>query len=422
LTGVVTSSLPAPLRAQAAAEQRQWKDRTEYDLFEAARTGTDPNANIAKLDEWKKGYADSQFIKERRALYIANYVKLGKLQDVVNVAKETLAADPNDFTSLYYITLYTTALVPPGSTTVPPETLDQGEKAANGMLGVLDKQKPANMADPQWEAAKKPIAAVAHTTLGWISMQRKENEKAEGEFKQSLAMNPANGDVAYWLGIVEAAQKKPDKMPETLFYFARAGNYDGQGAASQGIRTAANNYLDKAYVTYHGSKDGLDDVKSQAKANAAPPAGYKIVSVLDLEKDKMAKAEAEAKEHPERAMYMNIKAALTAPDGADYFSKNMKDALAPTFKGKVVKLEPATNPKTIVLSAIDGTTPDMTLKMEAAMPGTVEVGTELSFEGVSESFTADPFMVIFKVEPAKLHGWTGKAAAPVRRAPPAKKR
>ncbi len=90
----------------------------------------------------------------------------------------------------------------------------------------------------------------------------------------------------------------------------------------------------------------------------------------------------------------------------------MKGAQVPTLKGKVVKLEPETKPKTIIMALEDGTTPDATLKFEMALPGKVDSGTELSFEGVPESYTASPFMVVFNVEPDKLHGWTGKNAPP----------
>ena len=77
-------------------------------------------------------------------------------------------------------------------------------------------------------------------------------------------------------------------------------------------------------------------------------------------------------------------------------------------------MTPALKPKTVVLAMEDGTTPDATLKFEMALAGKVEVGTELSFEGVPESYTASPFMVVFTVEKDKLHGWTGKnAPAPV---------
>lgn len=419
LTGVA-GSLTAPLHAQAAAAggtERQWKDRAEFDLFEAARTGKDAAGNIGKLDEWKSKYPETQFLAERKALYLQNYVAAGKTQDLVNQAKDILSTDPNNFTALYYITLYTPALAA-GTSAVPPDVLDQGEKAANGMLANLDKQKPATMADAQWDTTKKPIAAIAHTTLGWISMQRKENEKAESEFKQSLGLNPANGDVAYWLGIVEAAQKSVAKMPEALFYFARTTAYDGQGAASAGNKTAASGYLDKAYTNYHGSKEGLDQLKQLAKTNAAPPPDWKLVSVVDIEKGKLAKEEEEAKANPAVALWKNLKSELTSPAGADYFSKNMKGTEIPTpFKARVLKLEPETNPKTLVVSVLDGTTPDATLKFENALPGKVEPGTEVSFRGVAETYTADPFMIVFNVDKDKLQGWTGKGAAPVHRAP-----
>ena len=99
----------------------------------------------------------------------------------------------------------------------------------------------------------------------------------------------------------------------------------------------------------------------------------------------------------------------------------MKDALLPTLKGKVVKLEPETKPKTVVLALEDGTTPDATLKFEMPLAGKVDPGTELSFEGVPQSYTASPYMVVFNVEPDKLHGWTGKNAPPAHHAPVHKK-
>jgi hypothetical protein len=103
----------------------------------------------------------------------------------------------------------------------------------------------------------------------------------------------------------------------------------------------------------------------------------------------------------------------------------MKDAQLPPLKGKVVKLEPAVKPKTILIAMedgkSDGSTADATLKFEMPLPGMVEPGTVLTFEGVPESYTASPLMVVFNVEKEKLTGWTGKNAPPVRRAAPTKK-
>lgn len=105
--------------------------------------------------------------------------------------------------------------------------------------------------------------------------------------------------------------------------------------------------------------------------------------------------------------------ALSAPDGPMYFDMGMKGAMLPTLKGKVVKLEPAVKPKTILVALedgkSDGTVADATLKFEMPLPGKVDEGTELTFEGVGESFTQAPFMLTMTVDPKdNLHGWTGK--------------
>ena len=118
--------------------------------------------------------------------------------------------------------------------------------------------------------------------------------------------------------------------------------------------------------------------------------------------------------------------ALSAPDGAMYFDMGMKGAMLPTLKGKVVKLEPAVKPKTVMVALedgkSDGTTADATLKFEMPLAGKVDVGTELTFEGVGESFTQNPFMVVMTVEKDNLHGWTGKnEPAPVHHTPAAAK-
>lgn len=118
-----------------------------------------------------------------------------------------------------------------------------------------------------------------------------------------------------------------------------------------------------------------------------------------------APARADTIAERELATWKRIKATLLAPDGQSYFDMNVKGALLPTFRGKVVSLEPGTNSTTIVLAIEDGVTPDATLKFYGPLKGKVDAGTKLSFEGVGESFTASPFMLVFHVDPDKLHGW-----------------
>jgi hypothetical protein len=231
-------------------------------------------------------------------------------------------------------------------------------------------------------------------------------------------LDPNNGEVDFFMGTVVYSQKNPQKISAALFYFARAASYDGTGGLAPAGRQQALSYVQRAYKGYHGSDEGFNDLVTLAKAQATPAGDYHIVSVKEIAEEKQKKEqEAEAKEDPQLKLWKQLKASLTAPDGASYFEMGMKGAQLPTLKGKVVKLDPETKPKTVVLSLEDGTTADATLKFEMPLAGKVEPGTELTFEGVPESYTASPYMVVFNVEADKLHGWTGKNAprAPIRK-------
>jgi len=121
-----------------------------------------------------------------------------------------------------------------------------------------------------------------------------------------------------------------------------------------------------------------------------------------------------------------LKAGLTGGDSATFF-ESMKDALLPgtatpgvtKFKGKIISMTPANRPKEIVLGIEKGDVGDATLKFEEALPGKVEAGEELAFEGVAKAFTKEPFMLTFEVEKEQLEGWTGKGGPAPAKAKPA---
>jgi hypothetical protein len=213
-------------------------------------------------------------------------------------------------------------------------------------------------------------------------------------------------------------------LPAAMFYFARAATIQGQTALPADAQKTAMTYVQKQYKNFHGSDEGFNDLLAAAKANPAPPAGFTIKNANELAQASAASEEEWAKAHPQEATWKNLKMALSAPDGVMYFDMGMKGAMLPTAKGKVVKLEPAVKPKTILVAIedgkSDGTVADATLKFEMPLAGKVDVGTELTFEGVGESFTQSPFMVTMTVDKDALHGWTGKnEPAPVHHRKPA---
>ena len=397
----------------AQGEKSPYKDPGEYTLYDSILKDTNPKTKLDKLQEWQTKYPDTTFLKQRKALFFDTYVKLNQPKDAVAAAKVILADDPKDFQALYYTMYFTRALAGNNPT---PDVLDQGEKAATAIVANIDTPPPNVTAD-QWKGARPGVEELGHATLGWIAMQRKSWDAAEGEFQKTLALDPNSAETDYFMGTVIAGEKNPQKMAAELFYFARAANYDGTGALSPAGRQQVADFLKKAYKSHHGSDEGFNDLVALAKAQPAPPADYHIRTAKEIAEDALKKQEAEDAKDPQLTLWKNIKMQLTGADGATYFGSSMKDAQLPTLKGKVVKLTPELKPKTLLLALEDGTTADATLKFEMALPGKVDVGTELTFEGVPESYTAMPYMVVFNVDADKLHGWTGKNPAPVHHAP-----
>ncbi len=115
---------------------------------------------------------------------------------------------------------------------------------------------------------------MAHKNLGFIAMQRKNWDEAEAEFQKALMMTPNDATVDYQMGTVIASEKKLEKLPAAMFYFARAATYQGQGALTPEGQKAALTYVQKQYKNFHGSDEGFNDLVAAAKANPTPPAGF----------------------------------------------------------------------------------------------------------------------------------------------------
>lgn len=415
VTGILV--LPTLVLGQDAAKQPQCKDQAECDLYNSILQDNNPKTKLEKLQQWEKANPDTQFIKIRRTLLITTYAANGQAAQGLAVAKQSLADDPKDFNALYYTMLLTQ---PAYTAKQDPGILADGENAAKALVATIDTP-PAGVAADQWAKLRPEVEVLCHTTLGFIAMQRKSWDGAEAELKKALQLNPNNSAVDYSLYITLASKKDNSNA---LFYYARAANYDGPGSLTPQQRQALQADLQKTYTIYHGNAADLDKVVASAKTSPNPPDGFHIDSKAEIAKKAaeadVAKQEQLAKDNPQLALWKNIKDQLKGADGATYFSSSMQGAKLPTLRGKVVSLDPETRPKSLVLALEDGVTGDATLKFEAALPGKVDAGTELTFEGVPESYTTAPFMVVFNVDKDDLHGWTGKNAAPAKKAAPKK--
>lgn len=424
--GISLVSLPLQGQGQTPSQpaQRNWKDRAEYDLYNAIVKEQNLNQKLTLLNSWKEKYPTSEYGQERLQFYLTTYFQLNQPDKVITAANEMLQHDPKNLTALYYV-----ALSMPRLTKPTPDDFSAGEKAANGLISNIDSFRPPNVSDADWTKARTDIELQAHTALGWISLQKKDPEAAqvaEKEFRKVLELNPNNAQVAYWLGTALLQQKKPERMSEALYQFARAASLEpSQGGFPADARKTIETYFVNAYTKYHGQdEEGLKQLREMAKSQPFPPADFKLKDVNELKAENEEKFR---KENPALSMWMTLKQELTGADGETYFNEKMKGADVPggaggidKFKGKLISMKPAIKPKELVLAIVDSNTPEVTINLDSPLPGKAEPGIEIGFSGVAASFTKAPFNVIFDVEKKNIVGWPVKETAPPRRTGPKK--
>ncbi|HLX44601.1 MAG TPA: hypothetical protein VKR43_14245, partial [Bryobacteraceae bacterium] len=285
VAALMAVSLASALTAQE--KKKEWKDRAEYELYESITKTQDPNQWLTILDKWKTQYAQSEYADVRRQMYLTTYRALNKPSEAFNAAVEVLKDNPNNLVALSAIVQYVYPLVPlnaqPGAEQI--SELDTAEKAANTILGNLDTiyskdNRPPEVTDEQANKAKPELKAFAQKTVGYISLARRDYEKAQVELTKALELDPTQAQVSYWLGTDVLAQNKtkPELQAVALYHFARAATYDGPSSLPASDRKQVMDYLNKVYGQYHGSNDGLDKLVATAKTRALPPPGFALKS------------------------------------------------------------------------------------------------------------------------------------------------
>ena len=290
---VITNGGSSP-RTSLAPSQPRWKDRAEYDLAQAIQKETDLSKRLSLLNNWKEKYPTSDFTFMRNDLFIQTYAGLRQPDKVITAGLDALQANPKDFSAMYLMALNVQLLPKPTT-----DDLAAGEKAANGILGAEGTffdpgKKPASTSDAAWVEAKTQADVLARVTLGWIALQKTDDETAEKELTKVLQLAPNastakqwpvdSAQVSSWLGTAIAheaiQQKKPELYPLALFQFARAASLDQpQGGLPVAARPSYDSYFVDAYTKFHGSAQGMEQLRELAKAQALPPVSFTIREV-----------------------------------------------------------------------------------------------------------------------------------------------
>jgi hypothetical protein len=227
---------------------------------------------------------------------------------------------------------------------------------------------------------------------------------AEADFKRALQRFPDNAFIAYQLGKALRCQQivGPEKVPQALYEFARAVVLDATLGGTIDPQSL-NTYFESLYYTCHGSMEGLDQLKTMAKASPLPPADLKIEKASII----VDRVNRGCEMYDPQRLWKTIKGILADPHNPTYFDTQLKDAALPLLKGTLVEARPACNSRELLVAIpLPGQrgnpVAEISLKLDAPLTGKPETGGTIQWTGVPKAFTKDPFMLTMETEQAKV--------------------
>jgi hypothetical protein len=444
--------------AAPAAKKKQTKDHGEFEIYnQAIKDANNPTQLLKDLDTWTQKYPDTDYQDERAYMYMQAYSKIQPPQPlkVIEYGQKLMAKDlktvfpepasqQNILTVLFQVTWNVATLPNPTA-----EQLALGEKAGKQLLEFVPTyfvaaNKPASLDDKAWADARADIEKRAKLALTSIrlapanqALAKNDCATAEKLYRQELAESPDNASVSYNLGRALSclAKSNPDKSAEyatmAIYQFVRAAVVDPTLGGTVEAKKIQD-YATSVYKSYHGSEEGLDQLRQTAKTSPTAPAGFTIKSesTVAAEKEKEFTSK-----HPQIALWMGIKRQLTDPaNGQQYFEGQLKDADVSgqggtrALKGVVLEGRPACRSRELLVAVPEPGQPagaaEITLKLDAPLTGRPAKG-EIEFDAVPRAFTREPFMLTMETEKAKVSGLkleTCAAAPAAKKSAPKKKK
>jgi tetratricopeptide (TPR) repeat protein len=372
-----------------------WTDRSEYDLVLTIRAEATPQKRLTLLDQWKVKYPQSELRQVRRELYLAAYQELSDNNHMLDVAKEMVTEQPDNFVGAYWCTLLI-----PGAKNPTAELWALGQKAA---ARLMSGTRPEAVPEAEWAKQKDSAELLGRRLKAWILWQSGDYPAAETEFQTYLSKNPNNAEMTAWYGMSLAAEKQPEKTSLALWQLARAASIKNDQALPEATRRQVGELADRMYASFHGDAEGLEQMRTMAASSAAPPADFKIETAAVVS---ARKADAEMlRLNPMLATWTNMRRQLDGADGEKYFADTLRPTRLPRLKGTVIRCSPAKKPTEIVLGMSNAVTEEVLLKVASPFARDADPGTEIEFEGVADSFTKSPFQLTVMAEKDKITGW-----------------
>ncbi len=448
---IAAGVLVAAALAQAYADGqssaiKKLKGSAEFDLYtQAVKDAGNPAKAIQDLNEWAQKFPGSDFKEDRLYMYLQAYAGMQPPQEakvleygaqlmtrdiraIFNgpAPADQLAGQPIRLAMVNVLLLVATHAASAAAPT--PQQIEIGNRATRLLTEIAPhyftaENRPEATTEPQWMEARSDLQArVASAGIalalkpGLAAQAAKECPAAEAAFSKAFFDHPDSGVIAYHVGssLISCESEDPEKLARGLWFVARAAAADpAHSGISRDDLPAIEAYLKKVYVEVHGSEQGLERFKRLASGAASPPPGFRIPTEAEITRDQQAELE---RTNPQLAQWLKMKRRLRDVNGELYFSGQLKNNPAAQLWGKLVEARPACRPKElwIAVPVPDAPMPpaEIVLKLDKALAGQLEAGSELRFDAVPSAFTKEPFLLTMVSSPERIQGLKSAPCAP----------
>jgi TonB family protein len=125
-----------------------------------------------------------------------------------------------------------------------------------------------------------------HNTLASIAQANGDDATAESEFCKVLALDPGQASASYSLAAIYMREMKLnnelDRYSEAIYEYIRSLKVTGAGALPPDLRAEVESALRESYLSYHGSMEGLDELRQRVGDAPLPPGDFHVLSMGEV--------------------------------------------------------------------------------------------------------------------------------------------
>jgi len=256
------------LRAQDLTIQNP----AEFNAYQNATTQSDPKAKAAALEQFLTTYPQSVVKKAVLDLLVDLYQGLQDSDHELSAASRMLQVDPNNLKAILFSVLIKKAQC---GKTQDAQTCDDGAALAHKGLTAT---KGTGVSDDDWKKLTTAAYPYFHSALATDdAISKKDYVGAEKEYTDELMLY--GEDQSKTSGLVDTLQLATaysvpgpgQDLQKSVWFFARVWDF-----APPAYQAQIEPKLEYYYKKYHGKLDGLDGIKTQAKATTFPPGTFVI--------------------------------------------------------------------------------------------------------------------------------------------------